>query len=404
MSPRRSLVRLPVPAGEAALDVLPALHRSLDGAGPALLPVPATEPKNADRVAVTLGAGELLGTGEDDPEDPTALVIATSGTTGDPKGVLLGASALRSSAKATHERLGGPGRWLLALPAHHIAGIQVLARSLTSGTTPAVADTTEGFRADRFADAARSALRGAERCYTALVPTQLSRLLAEDGPALRALREFDAVLLGGAAAPATLLERAHEASVNIVTTYGMSETAGGCVYDGVPLGGTKVRIDSTPEDHGTGVVHLSGPTLARGYRHGGEANAAFTAGWFRTCDVGRENNGRLEVVGRADDLIVTGGVNIAPAVVESILTEQHQVREACVVGIADPEWGQAVAAAIVPVDASEPPAVATLRAAVRERAGAAAAPKQIAVLGEIPLRGPGKPDLRTLREVFKGRE
>lgn len=390
----RELQPLPVPGGARALDVVPDLDRALRGAGPALLPLPADEPKQARRTAEVLRAGQPLEAGEDAPDDPTALVIATSGSTGTPKGVLLSGGALRASASATHEHLGGPGAWLLAMPAHHIAGIQVLVRSLLAGTKPEAVDTAGGFRPAAFAQAAERTLSSGGRHYTALVPTQLSRLI-DDERGLEALRRFDAVLLGGAATPPSLLDRARRAGVRGVTTYGMSETSGGCVYDGIPLRDVRVRTGGQ-----TGPIELSGPVLARGYR-GGDGGSAFRDGWFRTGDLGRWRDGHLEVLGRADDVIISGGVNIAPAPVERILTEQVGVREACVLGLEDPEWGEIVAAAIVPEDTAATPSVDELRAAVRAEAGAASAPRRITFLDELPLRGPGKPDRRALREALR---
>lgn len=305
--------------------------------------------------------------------------------------MLLGSAALRASAGATHEHLGGPGHWLLAMPAHHIAGVQVLVRSLLAGTAPHAVDTAGGFRPEAFAEAAEHTLAAGGRHYTALVPTQLSRLLGEER-GLAALRRFDAVLLGGAATPPALLRRAREEGVRGVTTYGMSETSGGCVYDGEPLRGVAA---STGGD--TGPIALSGPVLARGYRGG--VGTAFEGGWFRTGDLGRWRDGRLEVLGRADDVIISGGVNIAPAPVERVLAEQQGVREVCVLGVEDPEWGEVVVAAVVPHE--PPPDAEVLRAAVRAEAGATATPRRIAFLDELPLRGPGKPDRRRLRESLQ---
>ncbi|WP_406688545.1 o-succinylbenzoate--CoA ligase [Saccharopolyspora sp. ID03-671] len=383
----RDLQPLEVPPGTRALDVLPALRRALDGAGPALLPVAADAPEEAQRLATALSGP--LNPGEDAQDDPTALVIATSGSTGAPKGVLLPASSLRASAEATHRRLGGAGHWLLAMPAHHVAGVQVLVRALLAGTRPHAVDTSNGFRPDAFAKAARPLLAADGPHYTALVPTQLSRLIADGGAGLTALREFDAVLLGGAATPPALLADARELGVRATTTYGMSETAGGCVYDGVPLDVARVDVEGD-----LGPIRLAGPMLARGYRNRPDAEV-FAGGWFRTGDLGRFADGRLEVLGRADDVIITGGEKVAPLPVERVLTEQPGVREACVLGVDDAEWGQAVVAAIVPDPAAEPD-VDALRAAVRARLGAAAAPKRIALLEELPLRGPGKPDRRAL--------
>ena len=186
----------------------------------------------------------------------TAVVIATSGSTGEPKLVALSGAALRASARATEARLGGPGRWLLALPAEHVAGIQVIVRALLAGAPPVVMDLRTGFRPDAFA--AATAALGPGRRYTSLVPTQLRRILDAEG-AVAALRSYAAVLVGGAALDPATRERALAAGVRVVTTYGMSETAGGCVYDGVPLDGVTVELD---ED---GRILLGGPTLASGY-------------------------------------------------------------------------------------------------------------------------------------------
>jgi O-succinylbenzoic acid--CoA ligase len=284
---------LPVPAGPAAREVLPALRAALDG-GPALLPYAAS----ADPPVVPDAPGTL--------PDGLALAVGTSGSTGTPKLAMLTAAALTASAHATDERLGGPGQWLLTMPAHHIAGLQVLLRSLLAGTEPVVADLAAGFTPRTFA-AAASALTGPRR-YTSLVPTQLSRLLADD-TAAAALRGFDAVLVGGAATPRSLLARAEDAGVPVVTTYGMSETAGGCVYSGLPLPCSRIRADDT------GRLHLGGATLAQGYLGRPDLTAAaFSTDadgsrWFATDDVGhRGDDGRWHVEGRVDDLINTGGL------------------------------------------------------------------------------------------------
>jgi len=330
----------------------------------------------------------------------TAVVIATSGSTGEPKLVALSGAALRASARATEDRLGGPGRWLLALPAEHVAGIQVIVRALLAGAPPVVMDLRTGFRPDAFVTA--TAALGPGRRYTSLVPTQLRRILDAEG-AVAALRSYAAVLVGGAALDPATRERALAAGVRVVTTYGMSETAGGCVYDGVPLDGVTVDLD---ED---GRILLGGPTLASGYlradgdgaraRGGGAGSgaagggtgvgSAFAGGRFRTGDLGRWRHGRLEVLGRADDVIVTGGEKVAPAAVERVLAAQPGVRAACVVGVPDAEWGQVVAAAVVWEGPTADPA---LQEAVRIALGRAAVPRLLVAVPELPLRGIGKPD------------
>ena len=363
-------------------SLVDALRAALDGSGPAVLPLSAGDPRLArlrERMA------------PERPAEPgTAVVVATSGSTGEAKGVLLAASALRASAGSTHARLGGPGRWLLALPPQHIAGIQVIVRSLLAGAEPVVLGTQP------FADAV-ARLGGGPR-YTSLVPTQLTRLLSPGRSAdLEALRSFDAVLLGGAATPAPLLERAREAGVKVVTTYGMSETAGGCVYDGFPLDGVGVRLRD-------GLVELSGPMLASGYRLAPEETAAaFVAGWFRTTDLGElRADGSLALLGRADFMINTGGVKVAPGAVEAVLTAQPGVAEACVVDLPSAEWGQLVAAAIVP--AGPAPAVADLQAAVRAALGGPAVPKLVRFADTLPSRGPGKVDRSAVRELLRTAE
>jgi len=400
-------------------ELVGALAAALDG-GPPVLPVPV-----GARPGVTQAPAG------------TAVVIATSGSTGEPKFVALSAAALRASARATEARLGGPGRWLLALPAEHVAGVQVIVRALLAGAAPAVLDLRAGFRPDAFA--AATAALGPGRRYTSLVPTQLSRILDVAGPgsqhgapaaaevgaaptAVEALRSYAAVLVGGAALDPATRERALAAGMRVVTTYGMSETAGGCVYDGVPLDGVTVDLD--PD----GRIVLGGPTLASGYLpptptltttaatgtgHGGVGGGAgdaaageragFVGGRFRTGDLGRWRDGRLEVLGRADDVIVTGGEKVAPAAVERVLAAQPGVRAACVVGLPDPEWGQVVAAAVVwnagtetdaptTTPATPEPDVASLCEAVRAALGRAAVPRRVVAVAEIPLRGIGKPD------------
>nr|WP_093944085.1 o-succinylbenzoate--CoA ligase [Actinoalloteichus hoggarensis] len=378
-----------VPSAEL---VVAALARALDG-GPALLPLPAGPEDERARLLAALRPDRPL------DDDSVAVIVPTSGSTGVPKGVLLTAAALRASAAATHDRLGGPGRWLLALPARHVAGIQVINRSLSAGAAPVVLDSTAGFRPGGFAAAAHAVLADGGRCYTSLVPTQLMRLVAEGGAGLAALRRFDAVLCGGAATSPALLARARAEGVAVQTTYGMSETSGGCVYDGLPLAGVGVR---PAEGAGPAAVELSGPMLATGYRldPAGTA-AAFVDGWFRTGDLGEvDEHGVLRVLGRVDDVINTGGVKIAPTPVEEVLTAQPGVAEACVVGLPDPEWGALVAAAVVPVDPARPPDAEALRAAVRERLGAASAPKACRMVSTLPVRGPGKVDRRAVRALL----
>lgn len=374
---------LPVPSGADGGVVLPRLHRMLDGDGPALLPVPAADARETARLTDSLRPGEPI-------EDGIALVMATSGTTGVPKGAMLTASALRASGDATHARLGGPGSWLLALPAHHIAGMQVLLRSVLAGTEPVVVDVSAGFDPTALPPAV-AAMAGPRR-YTSLVPTQLVKAL-DHPPAAAALAALDAVLLGGAATPAPLRRRAKSAGITLVRTYGMSETCGGCVYDGVPLDGAQVRIAEDSR------VVLGGAMLASGYRGLPDHPAFAESGWFRTDDAGSFVDGALVVHGRLDEAISTGGLTVVPQVVEATLVEHPAVRECAVVGVPDDRLGQRIAAVVVPTGGVVP-TLAELRAHVCVALDATAAPRELHLVDALPLRGPGKVDRRALRQRF----
>lgn len=431
------------------------------------------------------------------PEVPEAasVILRTSGsTTGRSSLIAISAGALRASAEATFTRLAGPGQWVLALPAHHVAGLQVLVRSALAGTRPVVVDTSAGFRTGALADgieealalaqaagsapadarraggSARAASAGAERSsrgaqtaarpvageralpvYVSLVPTQLLRAL-DDPRATTALARTAAVLVGGAATDPGLHTRALAAGIPVVRTYGMSETGGGCVYDGVPLDGVEVRIED-PEADGTGRIVLAGPMLAEAVipsppaspspGPGASASAAQALGApapdagagpgavtparspllpggsrlrtaadgrreLVTSDRGRLDDGVLTVLGRVDDVIVTGGIKVEPRIVEEALCRLPGVGEACVVGLPDAQWGQAVVAVVVP--AQEPAAregirmpdgsagldPEEVRQAARTLLDGAHAPKRVLVVGHLPQRGPGKVDRRAV--------
>jgi O-succinylbenzoic acid--CoA ligase len=360
----------PVPASAGPLT--DALAAALEG-GPAVLPVPFS---GAERARL-----EALFRPDVPLEVPAAVVVPTSGSTGSPKGAMLPASALLHSARATLSALGGPGTWLLALPTTHIAGIQVLVRSLVGGVPPVSLDLSGGFSAEGFA-AAASTVEGPRR-YTALVPTQLVRLLSSGGAGLAALAQFDAVLVGGAATPPALLARARDAGVRVVTTYGMSETCGGCVYDGVPLSDVDVVVP------GSGRLTIGGPVLFSGYRLRPDLTAlALPQGRYVTNDLGSVSpDGRVTVFGRADDVIVSGGENIAPAAVEAALATLSGVREAAVVGVPDPEWGERVVAVI-----AGSASLAEVRDHVSASLGRRSAPSRLIVVDDLPRLALGKID------------
>ena len=374
-----SLVPAPGPSEAAVRNALvPALRACLDGERP-LAVLPAGPP-------AVVGAARAAVRPDEPVEDGADLVVVTSGSTGSGRAVLLSAGALRASAVATAERLGGPGSWLVALPPSSIAGLQVVCRSLLADRLPVVLGEGESLTA------AAARLPDGDRRYVSVVPTQLRRWLDTEPDALRS---FDAVLVGGAATDPALLERARTARVRAVTTYGMTETAGGCVYDGVPLSGVDVRI-------GEG-IELSGPTLALGYRCDPAATAAaFVDGWFRTRDAGTLGaDGRLTVHGRLDDVVVTGGVNVVPQAVEAVLRLHPDVADAVVFGRPDEEWGQRVVAAVVPSPGAAPD-LAALRPWVAERLGAPAAPRELHLVDAVPLLHTGKLDRRSIaRQVTR---
>ncbi|RKS69175.1 O-succinylbenzoic acid--CoA ligase [Motilibacter peucedani] len=372
------------PVAGADLDALvPALRAAVDGTGPAVAPVPRAS--GAVVAAVTAAVRPDLPLESDD----VAVVVTTSGSTGEPKGVLLPASALRASAAATETRLGGPAQWLLALDPGHVAGLQVVLRSLLAGTEPVQLDPDAPFDPEAFARAAAELDPGVRHC-TSLVPTQLRRVVEAKGPALDALTAFDAVLVGGAATPAPLLEQAKAAGVRVVTTYGMSETCGGCVYDGRALDGVDARLQ--PD----GRVVLAGAVVAAGYRLRPDLTAeAFPGGAFRTSDLGAlDADGTLRVLGRVDDVVVTGGANVALPAVEAVALRDPRVREAAAFGRPDPEWGTRVELAVV--SAGTPPTLLELGPAIGEALGRAAVPKRLHVLPALPLLPSGKLDRAAL--------
>ena len=368
------------------------LAAALDGSGPAIAPVDASLPEARqaellaalapDSVEDRAGVTTVRSGQKEAVAEGTAVVVGTSGSTGAPKGVELSAAALLHSARASLARIGArPGqRWLCCLPATHIAGIQVLVRSLVSGTDPVLAD-----RADPDTV-------GASGCaHVSLVPTQLRRLLDVD---ISPLAGFSSVLLGGAAAPDGLLDAARAGGVPVVTTYGMTETCGGCVYDGIPLDGVQVTIGDDER------IWIGGPVLFSGYR--GEPRAR---GPFRTGDLGRMDPvGRLVVRGRADDVINTGGHKVVPGEVAAVLATCPGVRDVAVLGQPDPEWGERVVAVVAPADPADPPTLELLRLHVRGRLPRYAAPGRVVTMDALPMLPSGKHDLARLRTELLRRE
>jgi len=356
------------------------------------------------------------------PIDPAvALVVATSGSTGAPKGVELTHAALHASVTASLGRLGAePGeRFGLTLPTHHVAGVAVHLRARALGTAAVTASDT--------ADVGHLDVE-----HVSLVPTQLARLLELGAPVDR----FRTILLGGAAAPPGLLESARAAGARIVTSYGMTETCGGCVYDGVPLDQVDVEVvdaggpggepgSGIPPAGGTGRIRLRGPVLLHGYR-ARAADGTITStpgcdtdGWFTSDDLGRlvppgSNHAdradraddpvgrpRLEVVGRADAVLVSGGENVPIAAVTARLLRHPGVADAAVTATDDPRWGQVPVALIVPRDPGSVPGLEELRTHVRRDAPAAFAPARVHVVPALPRDAMGKLSDEQLRSLLR---
>ena len=401
----RPLHAVLLPAQAAAGPLLDALSAALDGSGPAILPLDASLPRARISELITAFAPAAVLTSDglqrlapaarvtrarEGVADDVAVVLATSGSTGVPKGAELTAAALLASARASLARIGArPGeRWLCSLPAHHISGLGILVRSLVAGSEPAVATRLDP---DVIARAAGGDERGLD--YMSVVPTQLRRLLDAGAP----VAGFRAILLGGAAIPADLLAAASAAGARVVTTYGMTETCGGCVYDGVPLDGVRIATG------GDGRIAISGPVLFSRYRLAPDLTAAaLRDGWFVTSDLGGlDRDGRLLVRGRADDVINSGGEKVVAAEVEDVLRKSPLVRDAVVVGTPDPEWGEAVTALVVPADSAAPPSLDQLREHVRAALPRYAAPRALVIMAAIPMLSSGKPDRQTLRALAR---
>ncbi|MFI9839670.1 AMP-binding protein [Nonomuraea sp. NPDC051941] len=371
--PDRPLHAIVQPPGPALYT---AICDALSGEGPAVLPLaPGQSEAALAALRPTHADGALQSDGEGVPSD-VAVVIATSGSTGAPKGVMLSAAALRASAAASlrHVAASKGERWLCCLPVSHIAGLQVLVRALLSESEPIIHARFDPHE-----------VLGSGADHVSLVPTQLHRLVELGAD----LSVFRTILLGGAAPRPGLLERARGLGARIVTTYGMSETCGGCVYDGRPLHNVEVKIG---ED---GLIRISGAVLFSGYRFG--AADPFDGDWFRTSDLGEMAGGRLRVLGRADDVINTGGEKVVAGAVAQVLGTHPEVADVAVIGTPDAEWGELVTAIVVPANPDTPLTLPQLRAFCRDRLPPHAAPRSLRLVPQLPLLPNGKTDFVRLR-------
>ena len=373
----RPSVGLEIPAGPLGLDVLmPALAAAIQGSGPALALLPGTG-SQAYRCMIR----SAVQPGEPVPAE-VAVVASTSGSTGDPAGVLLPTSALRAAAQGLSVRAGQPEghRWVAALPLHHAGGLMVAVRSVVAGTTPvAVASLggAEPFTVEAFAEATRRAVELSARddrpLAVSLVPPMLALLDAAGAPGWDLLAEYDAVLVGGAATPKELVDRLLFAGVHVFTSYGMTETCGGAVFDRRPLPGVRVEVE--PD----GRLSITGQQVALGYRDGRDPHRWSTGQdglrRFRTNDLGQLGvDGTISVAGRADDVVQVAGASVSVGAVRAVLEADAAVTAAEVVALPDPEWGSRLVAAVVRCDPS----------AVQEVGPATGLPREVG--GAVPSR------------------
>jgi O-succinylbenzoic acid--CoA ligase len=317
--------------------------------------------------AALVGDGPTLGFGEISSEyapSYAAVAIGTSGTSGTSKEILLSATALITSARASNNFIGArPGQtWSLLLPLTHIAAVNVIVRSMELGTTPIDLRDFDG-------DYPKAN-------YTAIVPTQLFRALNGDQRLLKHLQSADTVLVGGAALTQSMRNQAELAGIKIVTTYGMTETCGGCVYDGKVLQGVEIEIRG-------GKICIKGPVLA--------SSISLNDGWYETSDLGEYDNNQLAVLGRSDDVIISGGENLSLSAVENSLGIAFPDIQFAAFAVEDPQWGQSLQIAVVGMISD-----AQIVEHLEKELGSFAKPKGIHHMNSLPLLGIGKVDRKSL--------
>lgn len=378
------LVRIPVPSGPAGLDALAGpLRAALEGIGPAIVPIPVVSATISDAYVHSL----LQATSPGEPlEDArTAVVLSTSGSTGQPKGVLLSAEGLTALNPWRLEA----SAWIAAIPLTSAGGLNVLTRALAPDSTYVGIDSLGGarpFTPAGFAAGLAEAASLGLAVRTSLVPAQVRRLLSEP-QGVDSLLACSTILVGGAGLDPDLRESAASHGITLISTYGMTETCGGCVYDGFPLDGVTVSIDDLSR------VTLGGPSIALGYRGEPALTALhFTDAGFLTSDLGEIVNGRLRIIGRTDDVVTVHGVNVSVAAVESLLRTESSVEDCAVIALDDPERGSRLIAFVCGshIDAT------ALGDMVAHRLGAAARPRGFTTIEHLPTLPGGKTDRQAL--------
>jgi O-succinylbenzoic acid--CoA ligase len=384
----RSTVIIPSDRVPAVRD---ALATALRGQGPALAVVaPGTDTSWVPR----------------EVDDDTAVLIETSGSGSAPKRVALSAVALMANARAGLGRLGGAGTWVLALPVHFIGGLQVLVRSLDSETEPILL-TRESFNTAALIDAL-SVRPEHERLYMSVVPVQLGRIVEHvehDPAALAIVCRLSAILVGGQRTSPSVLTRARALGLPVVTTYGATETAGGCVYDGLPLNDVKIHV--RPD----GRIEIGGNILATEFIGDTVMTAqrfseADGVRWYLSDDIGEFREGSLTVQGRNDRVLISGGIKVNLELVEEVTEGIRECAYAVAVSLADQEWGERVGL-VVELDPEEttadPRSLAELiKAIVRDELGVAATPREVRLVEQLPRLSSGKPDRLVCAALFAG--
>ncbi len=412
----RDLAAVTVPAGiGGVLTMATAVREALEGTGPAIAPFPTGPAEAVTYMREAIRPDDELLQLE---TDGIALVLATSGSTSTPRGVLLSREALISSAEAFGNRFGTDARWVISMPVHRVAGAMILVRSWVHGSPFEVDPSVGGaqqFTAETFTDTTRRAVIASQsdgrRLMVSLVPTQIARLLDSGEMGLNALRSYDLVLSGAAATPQPMLNRLRDEGVNVVVSYGMSETSGGCVFDGQPLDGVKISL-GTQDDVEPGRISIGGPVIASGYRLRPDLDAVmFIDGRVQTQDVGKlDAAGMLHVLGRLDDVVIVGGVNVSLSAVESLVRHHPDIEDVAIIDVPDDLWGSLPVAYIVAqsYDVDRDRLLSDIRSTVADRISRAATPRSFAFLNQLPMLDSGKIDrlglrLQAAKDIAEGR-
>lgn len=395
-APNRLIVE---PGPDSVRALTKALEETLQDDGPALALVPGPASASARRTAALEAA---VRTDSPMEADDIALIVPTSGSSGESRGVMLSRTAVRSAVRGATEVLGPGGLWLTALPVTGIGGLLTVLRTVQVGHQPVIWPGVGGaqpFTAESFVEAALDCQRKAQGhgrpAYLSLVPTQLARL---DTPeALAALAGFRAVLVGGSALPTWARQRAQDAGARIIETYGATETCGGVIYDGQPLPGVELQI-CEPDESGRGQIRVGGPTIATGYRLRPDlTERRFRDGWFCAPDRGHLENGQLVIDDRTDQTIKVGGHKVSLSAIANVVRGHPRVIDAVAIAEPDDEWGLVPVcyvigdeSAITSSDFDHEHLAERLTFAVRDRLGRASSPRRIEFVYDLPVGPTGK--------------